>query len=187
MEHAAARRVYSLKDVAADHDALASVAVLRTRGDGRDEGRGIGVPWPLEDLLRLGELDDVAEVHDGDPRADLPHHREVVRDEDVGEVELGLERAQQVEDLRLDRDVERRDRLVAHDQLRVQRQSAGDADPLPLAARELVRVPARVLRAQADDSQSSRTRASPRPATPPWIANGCSTIFSTVFRGFSDA
>ena len=112
-----------------------------------------------------------------------------MRDEDVREVELLLERAQQVEDLCLNRNIQRGDRLVADDQLRVQRESAGDADALPLAARELVRIAARVLGAQADDLQELRGRAvSPRCfETPPWIANGWSTICSTDLRGLSEA
>ncbi len=63
-----------------------------------------------------------------------------------GEAELVLQVLEQVEDLRLDRDVERRDRLVADDQLRLERERAGDADPLALAARELVRVAVDVSR-----------------------------------------
>ncbi len=103
-------------------------------------------------VQRLGgrELDDLAEVHDRDPVRDLADDREVVGDEDVGQVEVVLEVLQQVEDLRLNRDVERRHRLVADDQLRLQRDRAGDADPLPLAARELVRVAVVVLRVEAD-------------------------------------
>ena len=104
----------------------------------------------LVEELRAADLDDAADVHDRDPVGDLADHREVVRDEDVGEVELVLEALQQVQDLRLHRDVERRDRLVADDQLRLERERARDADPLPLAARELVRVAVVVLRAQAD-------------------------------------
>jgi len=41
---------------------------------------------------------------------------------------------QQIYDLRLDRDVERRDRLVANDDVRVQGQGAGNTDALALAA-----------------------------------------------------
>ena len=48
---------------------------------------------------------------------------------------------QQTDDLGLDADVERRHRLVEHDQLGLQCQRAGDADALALAAGELVRVP----------------------------------------------
>ena len=46
---------------------------------------------------------------------------------------------EQIEDLGADRDVERRHRLVADHQLRLEDQRAGDADALALAAGELVR------------------------------------------------
>ncbi len=39
-------------------------------------------------LLDWRHLDDLAEVHDRDPVADVPDDRQVVRDEDVGEAEL---------------------------------------------------------------------------------------------------
>jgi hypothetical protein len=66
----------------------------------------------------------------------------------VGEPALLLKIGQQVEHLRLHRDVERGNRLVAHDEGGLDRKSAGDADPLPLAARELVRVAPRVARVE---------------------------------------
>ena len=93
----------------------------------------------------------MAEVHDHDPVGDVADDVQVVRDEDVGQPEVALEVLEQVEDLRLHGDVERRDRLVADDQLRVDRERAGDADALPLAARELVREAVVVLGVQADD------------------------------------
>ncbi len=73
--------------------------------------------------------------------------------EEVREPELVLKLHEQVHDLRLDRHVERRDRLVEHHHLRVQRERAGDADALALPAGELVREAVRVLRAQADRAQ----------------------------------
>jgi hypothetical protein len=85
-----------------------------------------------------------------DPLTDVAHHREVVGDEEVGEVELGLEVLEQVDDLGLDRDVEGGDRLVADDQLGVEGEGAGDADALPLAAAELVRVAVVEVGVQAD-------------------------------------
>ena len=51
----------------------------------------------------------------------------------------GLHLLEQVEDLRLHGDVQRRHRLVADQQLRVEDQGAGDGDPLALPTRELVR------------------------------------------------
>ena len=60
---------------------------------------------------------------------------------------------EQVDDLRLDRHVERRDRLVADDEPRLDRERARDADPLALAAGELVRIAARVLGREADEPE----------------------------------
>ena len=71
--------------------------------------------------------------------------RQVVGHEQVGEPELVLEVVEQVDDLRLHRDVERGHRLVEHDQARLERQRASDADALALAAGELVRVAVDVL------------------------------------------
>ena len=62
-----------------------------------------------------------------------------------------LQLLEQVDDLRLDRDVERRDRLVADDEVRVERERAREADALALAAGELVRVARRRVGGQADD------------------------------------
>ena len=76
-------------------------------------------------------------------------------DEDERQAELALQVAQQVEDLRLDRDVERGDRLVGDDQLGLQRDRAGDADALALAAGELVRVAVVVLGVEPDRAPSA--------------------------------
>ena len=76
---------------------------------------------------------------------------QVVRDEDVRQVEVALQVLQEVEDLRLHRHVERRNRLVADDELRVDRESARDADALALTARELVREAVVVLGVETDD------------------------------------
>ena len=69
---------------------------------------------------------------------DVPDDVQVVGDEDVDQPELLLEVLEQVEDLRLDGDVQRRDRLVADDQLQADGERARDPDALALAARELV-------------------------------------------------
>src|SRR5690606_41984505 len=53
---------------------------------------------------------------------DEPHDSEVVRDEEVAEAVLALQVAQEGEDLVLHEDVERRDGLVAHDQLGIERE-----------------------------------------------------------------
>ena len=93
----------------------------------------------FEDELVAGRyLHQLAEVHDRDPIGDVADHREVMCDEYVGQPELVLELLEQVDHLRLDRDVERRHRLVEQNQLRIDRQRSSDPDSLSLAARELV-------------------------------------------------
>ena len=95
---------------------------------------GVRVLLLAEQLAPVGELGDAAEVHHRDPVADVLDDAHVVGDEDVGQAELALELLEQVQDLRLDRDVERRDGLVADDEVGLEHERPGDPDPLPLAA-----------------------------------------------------
>jgi hypothetical protein len=95
-----------------------------------------------EDLLRRPQLHHLAQVHDADPVGDPPDHREVVGDEEVGQLVALPQVRQQVDDLGLDGDVQGRDGLVADQELRLERQGPGDADPLPLPPGELVGVAA---------------------------------------------
>ena len=71
-----------------------------------------GCSGAVEDRLAAAPLDDPAGVHHGDLVGRLGDHAEVVRDQDDGRAELALELRDQLEDLRLDGDVERRRRLV---------------------------------------------------------------------------
>ena len=81
----------------------------------------------------------------------MPHDRQVVGDEDVGEAEFALQVGQQVDDLRLDGHVERGHRLVADDELGPERERPGHADALPLPAGELGREPVEVLGVEPDE------------------------------------
>ena len=125
-------------------------------GDGvgdRDRGEerlGVGVERVGEEVFGGGDLHQAAEVHHADAVGDVLHHQEVVGDEEVGEAALVLQAAQEVDDLALDRDVERADRLVADDHLGLDGERAGDGDALALAAGELVRVAVRVGGVEAD-------------------------------------
>jgi hypothetical protein len=98
-----------------------------------------------EELVAVGDLHHLAEVHDRDPVRDVPDNGQVVRDEHVGNAEPLLQLLEQVDYAGLDRHVERGDRLVEHDHLGLEGERAGDADPLPLAAGELVRIAVAVL------------------------------------------
>ena len=114
--------------------------------------------------------------------------RKVVGDEQVGEPQALLELVQQDEDAGLHRDVERRCRLVEHDQLRVERQRPGDGDALALAAAELVRPPPQVLGAQADHLEQRQDAVFELGARSilALARSGSATRSCTVMRGFSD-
>ncbi len=149
VEVAAARRVGRIGHLAAQQDAAALVAQARVgQRHGGEERLGVRVHRALVQLVGVGHLDQLADVHHRDPVTDVLDHAEVVGDEEVGQVELALQVLQQVDDLRAHRDIERGDRLVGDHQARVERERAGDADALPLAAAEGVRVAAHVLGAQ---------------------------------------
>ncbi len=120
---------------------------------GRQQCARVGHARVLENGGRGPQLDDAPEVHDGDAGRDLRDDREVVRNVEIGEGVVALEVLQQVDDLRLDRDVERGHRLVAHDEVRPHCECTGDPDTLPLATGELVGVSLGELRAQANFAQ----------------------------------
>ena len=151
VEHAAGGRVDRAGQVALQQDALALAGRVGVgHRHGGQQRVGVGVQRLLVEAVAVGQLHDVTEVHHRDAVGDVPDDRQVVRDEDVGDAELVLDVLEQVDDLRLDRHVERGDRLVADDELGPQRDGAGDADALALAAGELVRVAVVVLGVEPD-------------------------------------
>ena len=107
----------------------------------------------LVQLLRGGDLHELAEVHHRDPIGDVPHDREIVGDDEKGEPEPLLERHEEVDHLGLDRDIQRRDGLVGDEHRRVERKGPREADALPLTAGELVRIPVVVLGREPDGRQ----------------------------------
>src|SRR3954447_4827360 len=151
VEPAPLRRVRRGRHVTSEDDLLATVRGVRIRHRQRGQQRPrVRMPGLAEQFAGRRELDDLAQVHHRDPVTHVLDHGQVVRDEHVGEVELLLQIRQQVDDLRLDRYVQRRHRLVADHQLRPQREGARHPDPLPLATGEVGREPVVVLGVQPD-------------------------------------
>ncbi len=66
---------------------------------------------------------------------------------------LACKSSSRVDDLRLNRDVERGNGLIADDEFRIDRERPCDADTLPLTAGKFVRITIRVVRLQADEPQ----------------------------------
>ena len=74
----------------------------------------------------------------------------------IGQSKLSLQIRKQIDDLRLNGNIQRRHRFVGDDQLRLQRQRPGDPDPLPLPAAELVRIAVHRRRIQTHNLQEFR-------------------------------
>ena len=99
-----------------------------------------------EDRSHRSLFDDPTGIHDGDPIGGLGDDAEVVRNQQQRQVERRLHLAQQLENLGLNRDVERRRRFVGDDERRATRQGDRDHHPLPHTAGQLVRVVAHARR-----------------------------------------
>jgi len=118
-----------------------------------------------------------------------------VGDEEVRQAELVLQVLHQVDDLRLDRDVERRHRLVRDDEVGLDRQRPRNADALTLPAGELVRVAVGVIGVQADGLHQVRNLLlavlavlrQPVDDHSPWMISGSAMMLPTLMRGFSEA
>ena len=142
----------------------AGLALHRPRpDDGRNPGRRAArrraAPAYRDALARdrcraFGPCSTMAAgIHHRDAPGDAAHDREIMRDEQIAQPEPLLQVEQQIDDLGLHRDVERRDRFVADDEFRPQRERPRDADALPLAAGEFMRVAVAAGAGQADDLQ----------------------------------
>lgn len=88
-----------------------------------------------KNVVGLAVLHQIAQVHNADSVGDMLDDGQIVRDEKIRQVALFLQGFQQVDDLRLNGDVQRGDRLIADDELGVQGQRTGNADTLALARR----------------------------------------------------
>ena len=139
VEAAARRRIEGARHLALQDDLVAHVVGVRGQRVVQQDLR-VRVQRIRVELVGVGGLDELAQVHDADARADVLHHRQIVSDEEIAHARAILDLAQEVHHLSADRDVERRHRLVQQDALGIRGQRARDRDPLALAAGELVRV-----------------------------------------------
>src|SRR5690349_9292929 len=149
MEMTAGRRIERAGHLATQPDALTLHLRVWDRHR-RQQGFGVGMLWRGVELARRRRLDDAAEIHHRNTAADVLDDRQVMGDKEKSETELLLQVLQQIDHLGLDRDVERRDRLVADDELRLHRERSRDADALTLPAGKFMRIAAHVIGLQPD-------------------------------------
>ena len=104
----------------------------------------------LEDRLGGAALHDDAQIHDRDPVTHQADDPQVVRDEDIRQVELPLHLFEEAQDRRLHGDVQAGSGFIEDDEARVQHQGARQGRPPLLSAAELVRIALQVVRFQPD-------------------------------------
>jgi hypothetical protein len=98
-----------------------------------------------KDIVRATLLDNAAKIHHDDAVGEMAHHMEIVADEQDRQTETLAQIREQIDDLSLDRDVERCNRLVGDNEVRIGRQGTCDGDALALASREFVGQAVRLL------------------------------------------
>src|SRR5438105_14124236 len=92
-----------------DEPVLSRLVNARHRAQQRPR---VGMLRALEDLINRALFDDPARVHDHDTLAKARHQRHLVGDQHHGRAALAIELLHELDDLRLDGDVERGSRLV---------------------------------------------------------------------------
>ena len=107
-------------------------------GDRIQKSPGIGMKRIPVDLLAFADFHQISQIHDAHPVGYVPHHGQVVGNEQVGKAELLLKIAQHIDDLRLDGYIQSGDGFVQDQELRVDDQSPGNTDSLPLSPGKLM-------------------------------------------------
>ena len=117
---------------------------------GRKELLRVWVTRIRENGTPRPHFDDLAEVHHRHTVADALDDAHVVRDEKEGEPHFFLELHHEIDHLRSDRDVERRNAFVGNDDFGLQCERTRNADALALTAREFVRIAVAHIGREAD-------------------------------------
>ncbi len=115
MKPAAGGRVHWTGNIAFEDDSLPFPLDFGIRNRNRRNQRlRIGMKWRQVNFFGFRKLDDLTEVHDRDAVADMFYKIESVGNKKVSQIELFLQLFEEVDDLCLNGNVERRYRLVAY-------------------------------------------------------------------------
>src|SRR6266540_4495252 len=139
MKRATRWRIERARGVPLEHHPQAPPA-CRHEWNCREQRARVGVMTLLEELVDLGGLHDLTEVHDGYAMAQVVDHPGIMGNEEERHAEIFLQILDQIRDLRLGGEVERAHRFVTDDQLGPDGESPCQSDPLLLTGREFVGV-----------------------------------------------
>ena len=101
---------------------------------GLQQACGVRVTWRCEQIFNVCLFHDAARIHHRHSIGESSYSAEVMRNEDESQIGGTTQLAEQVEQLRLDRDIERRRRLVRDQELRLARERHRDHRALAHAA-----------------------------------------------------
>src|SRR5665648_61338 len=102
-----------------------------------------------KNILFVPVFDEVPEIHDADGVRNMLDNRKVMGDEQICQIKFLLKIHEQVDDLGLNRYIERRNRFITYHKLRVEREGTRNTDSLPLSSGELMGIPVFVVGAKA--------------------------------------
>ena len=105
---------------------------------------------PIVDVVDGAVLHDATAVHHTDVVCHVSDHAEIMGDDDERRPCLALQVTHEFGDLRLDRDIQSRRRLIRDEQARGVDERHGNHDPLPHAPRQLVRIVINPLAGRGD-------------------------------------
>ncbi len=89
---AAGRRIHGRRDIAHQDNPFTAPfdARIGNRNGGKQRLR-VRVQRIFVERIAIGQLHELADIHDGDSGRDVPHDREIVRDEEIRQAEFGLQ------------------------------------------------------------------------------------------------
>ncbi len=147
MEHTAGRQIDGGRQIPFQDDPLFFGMRRRIRHGGEQRVR-IRMQRVAEQFLRFGLFHDMAQIHDAHSVGYIFYHAHVMGDEQKGNLILFAQILQQVDDLGLDGNIQRRNRLVADNNFGIQDQCPRQAGPLPLPAGKFVGIAVEMLEPQ---------------------------------------
>lgn len=154
----------------------------------REKPSRIGMLWILENLAPRTNFNDLPEIHHRHTMGYPLNNRHVVTDEYVGKSAFFLQFHHQINDLSLNGDIKRGNRLVGNENIGVSRKSTRYTDALTLPARELMWITMCMFWPQTYiPKQFHYTLVNFRPFASPWVINGSAIEKPTVRRGSRDA
>ena len=113
--------------------------LIHLRHSGKECAR-IRMPGRIENLLCCTTLNDPTEIHHRHLIRKILDNGKIVRNKEIGEIKIGLQRFKEIQYLRLYRYIKGTGRFITDDELWIDSKTSRDTDPLPLTTRELMRI-----------------------------------------------